>query len=132
MCASPSAKAGGIRKRLLSQIATGEGEAGEEFAVGIIIKTGALDVEEFEAGHEAREGERVDRELRDRLVGAGVRFVVENVHGAVPDLQEIYVTGDRPGLAVSRHKFDAVLCFECSDVGLGEPDRNTVGCGVSC
>ena len=49
---------------------------GEEFAVGILIEPRALDVEELEAGHEAREGQGVDRELRDRLVGAGVRFAV--------------------------------------------------------
>ena len=59
---------------------------GEEFAVGILIEPGALDVEELEAGHEACEGQGVDRELRDRLVGAGVRFVVEDVHGAVSHL----------------------------------------------
>ena len=48
----------------------------------------------FEAGHEARERERVDRELRDRLVGARVGLVVEDVHAAVSHLQEIDVAGD--------------------------------------
>ena len=34
------------------------------------------------------ERERVDRELRERLVGTRVGFVIENVDRAVPDLQE--------------------------------------------
>lgn len=45
-----------------------------------------LDVEEFESWHQPRQRERIDRELRDRCVGARIRLVVENVHGAVAHL----------------------------------------------
>jgi hypothetical protein len=51
-----------------SHCAWRDGEAGEEFAVAIFVEPGTLDVEEFEAGHEARECERIDRELRNRLL----------------------------------------------------------------
>ena len=37
------------------------------------------------------EGERINSELCDRLVGAGVWFVVENVHGAIANLHEVNV-----------------------------------------
>jgi hypothetical protein len=42
--------------------------------------------------------------LRDRLVSARIRLVVEDVHCAVAHLQEIHVSGDRlrPGAIVSR------------------------------
>ena len=54
-----------------------EERAGKELAVLLLVEPGALDVEEPEAGDAARERERVDRELRDWLVGASVRLVVE-------------------------------------------------------
>ena len=41
-----------------------------------------------------RERERVDRELRERLVGARIGFVVEDVDRAVPNLQEVDMAGD--------------------------------------
>jgi hypothetical protein len=70
----------------------------EELAVVGLVEPRALKVEERDAGH-VREGKRVDRELRERLVGARVRLVVEDVDRAVPDLQEIDVAGDDARLA---------------------------------
>ena len=48
----------------------------------------------FEAGNEPRERERIDRQLRDRLVGACVGFVIQDMHRTVSHLQEIDVAGD--------------------------------------
>jgi hypothetical protein len=57
----------------------------------LLVKPRALDVKKANAG-EPRECERVKRELRDRLIGAGVGLVVENVDGAVAHLEKVNVT----------------------------------------
>jgi hypothetical protein len=66
----------------------------EELAVFVFIEPRALDVEQLEAGDKTRQRERVDRELRDRPVGAGIRLVVDNMDGAVADLKKVDVSGD--------------------------------------
>ena len=43
---------------------------------------------------QARERERIERELRDRLIRSGVRLVVENMDGAVAHLEEVDVAGE--------------------------------------
>ena len=67
---------------------------GREFVVAGFVEPRALDVRENEAGHEAREGERVNGELRDGFVGARIGLVIEDVDRAVADLQEVDVSGD--------------------------------------
>ena len=84
----------------------------------------ALDIEKREAGHAARESERVDCELCYRLVGARIRLVVENVHGAVSHLQEIDVAGDDPQAAGLGRELDAMLALKRLNVVFGEPDRD--------
>ena len=99
--------------------------ARKKFAVLLLVEPRALDVEQLEARHEPRERERVDRELRDRLVGARIRLVIEDVHGAVAHLQKVDVAGDRSlGRTHPRRELDAVLLLERGDVGLCQPDRD--------
>ena len=62
----------------------------------MLVEPRAFDVEQLEAG-EAGECERVDGELRDRLVGPRVGLVIQNVNGAVSDLEKIEMAGDRRG-----------------------------------
>ena len=100
--------------------------AREEFVVLLLVEPGALDVEEFEAGHADGERERIDRELRNRLVGSGIRFVIEDMHGVVSDLQEVDMAGDR-ARRPTRRKLDPVSRFEIGDLVFGEPDRNLDG-----
>jgi hypothetical protein len=95
-----------------------------EFAVLRFVKPGALDVEELEAWNAPGQCECIDRELGDRLVGRGIRLVVEDVHSAVSDLQEVDVAGDDPWcIADAWAELDAMLAFELGDVVVGEPDR---------
>jgi hypothetical protein len=51
-------------------------------------------IEHLDAG-KAGKCECVDGKLSDRLVGPSIGLVVEDVHGAVSDLQKINVPGDR-------------------------------------
>jgi len=77
---------------------------------------------EFEAWNAAGQGQGIDRQLGDWLIGWCIGLVVEGVHRAVSDLQKVDVAGDRSfsGTAV-RRKFDP-----CSDVLLGEPDQISI------
>ena len=75
----------------------GEERARKKFVVFLLVEPGAFDVEEFQARHAHGERERIDRELRDRLVGARIGFVVEDVHGIVAHLQKVEVAGDAAG-----------------------------------
>ena len=100
-----------------------EQRAGKELAVLLLVEPSAFDVKQPEAG-EPRERERIDRELRDRLVGAGVRLVIEDVHGAVADLQEIDVAGEDAGLVAFGQESDAVLRLQRVDIRSREPDWN--------
>jgi hypothetical protein len=61
----------------------------------MFIEPSAFDVEELDAC-EARDRKRIYRKLSDWLVRTRVGFVIENVHGAVSDLEKVDVTGDRP------------------------------------
>ena len=72
-----------------------------------------------------REGERVDRELRERLVGPCVGLVIQDVDRAVPDLQEVDVSSDDAGCVVeARRKRHAPSSLDSGDVVLGEPYRD--------
>src|SRR5262249_21660871 len=56
--------------------------------------------------------EGVNGELSNRLVGARVWFVIKDVHGAIPDLQEVDVSGDSSfRIPVARCKLDAMFPF---------------------
>src|ERR1700736_1338363 len=74
--------------------ARGEQRARKEFAILLLVEPCAFNVKKLETGHKAGECERVDRELRDRLIRPSVGFVIKNVNGAVADLKEIDVSGD--------------------------------------
>src|SRR5687768_15151051 len=96
-----------------------EEQSRKELAVFLLVEPRAFDVEEVKTGNEARERERVDRQLRDRLVGARVGLVVKDMHGAVAHLQEINMAGDRPlGRSHPRRELDAMLLLQRADVGL--------------
>lgn len=70
----------------LTYATTTEERSREELRVLQFVEPRALDVEQPKAGHEPSQRERVDRELSDRPVRAGVGFVVQNMHRAVADL----------------------------------------------
>ena len=92
----------------------GEKRPRKKFVVFLLVEPGAFDVEEFQAGHSDGERERIDRELRDWLVRARIRFVVEDVHGVVSDLQKVDVARDaarRP----TRRELDAVSGLDFAD-----------------
>src|SRR6202049_5169491 len=74
--------------------AAGKKDAWKKFAVLVLVEPGTFDVEELDAG-EAGERKRIDCELGDRLVRPRIGLVVQNVDGAVPDLEKIDVTGNR-------------------------------------
>ena len=92
--------------------------AWKEFAVLMLVKPRAFKVEQRNAG-EMRKRQRVDRELRERLVGGRIGLVVEYVNGAVADLNEIDVAGNRTLLAVQfetsviPHR-DSIAAISCS------------------
>ena len=71
-----------------------EQKAWRKLVVAVFVKPGAFDVEESQARHEARQRECVNGELRDRLVGARIGLVVEDVDRAVARLQEIDMSSD--------------------------------------
>src|ERR1700674_5282018 len=95
----------------------------EKFQVLLFVEPRALDVEELQAGDKTREGERIDRELRDRLVRSCVGFEIQDMHGTVAHLQKVDVPRDRTlGRAEARRELDAVPLLQRSDVSFGEPD----------
>ncbi len=99
--------------------------ARKEFAILLLVEPCAFNVEELETRHTAGECERVDRELRDRLIRPGVGFVIKDVNGAVADLKEIDVSGDvRTGRGIRAPQQNTVLAFELQDLGRRQPDRN--------
>ena len=109
-------------------------EARKEFAISPLVEPGASDVEELETWHEAGEREGINRELRDRLIGPSVGFVVENVHRTIPDLQKIDMAGEvarlvrAAGVAwierLLRNNAAAELGLDRRNILLHEPDRN--------
>ncbi len=103
----------------------GEECAREKLIVLVFVKPRALDVEQLQARHADREGKCVDRELRDGLVRARIRLVVEDVHGVVAHLQKVEVAGDAARIGFgARRKLDPVFRFKAGDFCLGEPDRD--------
>ena len=103
-----------------------EKRAWKKLVVFLLVEPGAFDIEEFQARHADGERERIDRQLRDRLIRARIRFVIENVHGIVAHLQNVEVARDaarRP----TRREFNAVARFEFADLVFGEPDGNLDG-----
>ena len=70
------------------------------------------------------QSEGVDGEPGDRLVGTGVRLVVEDVDRAVPHLQKVDVTGDHAWAAGFGRELDAMLALKRCEVILAEPDRD--------
>jgi hypothetical protein len=77
-----------------------------------------------------RERERIEGELRERLPGDRVGFVVEDVDRAVADLQEVDMAGDGARLALRRggrwfrEELDAPAPLDGGDIFLHEPDRD--------
>jgi len=63
-----------------------EKRAGKELTVLLLVEPSTLDIQEPQTGL-ARKRERIERELRDRLVGARVRFVIKNMNRTIPDLE---------------------------------------------
>jgi len=59
----------------------------------LLVEPRALDVEQAQSG-KAGERERIQGELRDRLVGARVRPIVKNMNGAVAYLNKVYVASE--------------------------------------
>lgn len=54
----------------------------------MLVEPCTLEIEQRNAGR-VRESKRIDRELRKRLVRRSFRLVVEKMHSAIPDLEEI-------------------------------------------
>src|SRR5205814_745404 len=97
------------RSQSLSGRTSKEG-AREELAILVLVEPRALDVEQPQSGDEARERQCINRELCDRPVRAGVRLVIEDMDGAVPDLEKVEMTGDDArGAGVAGCNFDAEL-----------------------
>jgi hypothetical protein len=76
----------------------GQREPWIELVVAGLVEPTAFNVEQLQAGHEARQRERIDGELGDRFAGARIGLVVEHMHGTVAYLQKIDVAGDETGL----------------------------------
>jgi hypothetical protein len=83
---------------------SGQRTARIELVVTAFVEPGAGYVEQLQAGNEARQRERVNGKLGDGFVGARVRLVVEDVDGAVADLQKIDMSCDEARVvAVARN-----------------------------
>lgn len=67
--------------------------AREELAILVLVEPRAFKIEERDAA-QMRKCQRVYRKLRKRLSSGRVGLVIENVDGAVPDLEEVNVAGD--------------------------------------
>jgi hypothetical protein len=78
------------------------------------VEPRALDIDQFQPGHEARKRQRINGKLGDRFLGR-VRLVVEGVHRAVAHLQEIDVPGNDTWAASVDRKHDAVFLFKPLD-----------------
>ena len=114
-----------------------ESGARKEFVVDAFIEPGTFDVEEFEAGHKSRQCECIYRKLRDGLICACVRLVVENVHRSISHLKKVDVARDVSRFVwavrtqgIGRHLGDddnSVLALERCDFGFVEPDRDFDG-----
>ena len=95
----------------------------------MLIEPRAFKIEQRNAG-QVRERERVDRQLRERLVRGGVGLVVEKMHGAVPDLEEVDVAGNDAFVTRGlRGEANPPSGLDGDDVGLVEPYRYLDGDG---
>jgi hypothetical protein len=59
----------------------------------LLVEPGTFDIEQPKP-REAGECECIQRQLRDRLVGARVWLVIKNMNGAIADLDEVYMAGE--------------------------------------
>jgi hypothetical protein len=57
----------------------------KQFAIVLLVEPGTFNVEQLETWHPPGECQGVDRDLRDRLIGAGIRLVVEDIRSAHQD-----------------------------------------------
>jgi hypothetical protein len=67
----------------------------EEFVVDALVEPGALDVQQAQAWNQTVEGQRVDDQLGDRLVGARVGLVVRICRLPERTLQNVDVVPTR-------------------------------------
>jgi len=72
------------------------------------------------------EGERIDRELGNWSIGPSVGLVVKDMNGAVSDLQNIDMAGDR-SRATSGEKSRAVFLLDGSNIIVRERHRHLDG-----
>jgi len=103
-----------------------EKRARKELAVLLLVEPRALDIKEPQS-HKARERERIERELRDRLVGARVRLVIKNMNGTIADLEEVDVAGEDARGASFREELNSILDFKRVDIAGRQPNRNLNG-----
>ena len=61
---------------------------GIELIIIVLIEPGADEIVEPKAGT-ARQRQGIDHELRDGSLGLGIRFIVDDMDGAVSDLKKI-------------------------------------------
>ena len=118
------------RSRLrLYLIAACEDRARKKFAILVLVEPRALEIEQRDAG-QVRKRERVDRELRERLVGRRIGLVVEYVDRSVSNLDEIDVAGDDAFLAGHiRERALSPTAPRSRRFILVKPDRNLDGDG---
>ena len=98
----------------------------KKFAILLLVEPRAFDIEQAQAGQPS-ERKRIQGQLRDRFIGARVGLVVEDVHRAVADLDEIDVAGEDARLVALGQQLDAVFDFQRLDIRAGEPNRNFDG-----
>ena len=74
--------------------AAGKKDAWKKFAILVFVEPCAFDIKQLDA-RETGKRERVNGELSNWPIRARIGLVVEDVDGAVSDLKEIDVAGDR-------------------------------------
>ena len=89
--------------------------AWKKFTIFVFIEPSAFYVEEMEPG-QLQECQRVKCEPEDRLVGARIRLIIEDVDGAIADLQKINVAGDGGGAGLVC-KWSSMAGIERGDFG---------------
>ena len=103
-----------------------EKRARKELAVLLLVEPRALDIKKSQS-RQARQSKRVERELRDRLVGAGVGLVIKNMNGTIADLEEVDVAGEDARGASFREELNSILDFKRVDIAGRQPNRNFNG-----
>ncbi len=94
---------------------------GVEFVVVAVVEPRAPEVVEQHVGSPC-ERERIDHELLDRLHMFGVRFIVEDVHLAVPDLHDVNVAGVDVALAEGQGNIEAKCILVVADILIGKDE----------